>query len=174
LVEIDVRNLVNSGPEKLVMAINNAINSERTKEPFEFTKVLRTYVFESPIKAEISIVSSSSTISKISGIIKWIGDRRDDKPGIEIFLDKLDKPKPLVFGSENLDKAVFNSEKRILLLSQVPAICPVCKGVIKPTETKIKCPACATEAHRDHFLEYLKIHGTCPSCGKRLSTKGKT
>jgi len=175
LVVIDLKKLVNSGPEKLVLAINNAINSEKVKEPFEFTKVLRTFVLETPIKAEISISSGGSTVSKITGTVKWIGDRRDGNPGIELFLDSRNSnSKPIVFGTENLDNASFNTEKRLLILSQVPSICPVCKGVIKPTDTKIRCPACHVEAHKDHFLEYLKIHGTCPNCGKRLSTKSKT
>ncbi|TFF85885.1 MAG: E3 ubiquitin-protein ligase [Promethearchaeota archaeon] len=172
MVEIDIKNILNKGPEKLVMTLNNAINSERTKEPFEFTKVLRTFVFDSPIKAEISI-SSGNTSSKISGQIKWIGERRDGNAGIEIFLEANDS-KPLSLGTENIDSASFNSDKRILSLSKVPKICPVCKAVIKPTDTIIRCPACKIEAHKDHFLEYVKIHGKCPNCEKRLSMKGKS
>ncbi|MHA1311439.1 MAG: hypothetical protein ACTSWR_06325 [Candidatus Helarchaeota archaeon] len=173
MVEIDVKNLIDNGPEKLVMAINNAINSERTKEAFEITKVLRTFIFDSPLKAEISISKSGSPVSKISGTVKWIGDRRDGKKGIEIFLDSRENQKPFIIGIDNLESAKFNSEKRLLLISQVPLVCPVCKGIIKPGDVKIKCPACGVVAHKDHFLEYLKIHGTCPSCGKRLSTKSK-
>ncbi|MBD3230497.1 MAG: hypothetical protein GF329_20120 [Candidatus Lokiarchaeota archaeon] len=174
MVEIDIRKVLSKGPEKLVMTLNNAINSERTKEPFEFTKVLRTFVFDSPIKAEISISSGSSTVSRVSGTVRWIGERRDGNDGIEIFLDTNGDSKPFSLGSENLDSAKFNSDKRVLSLSQVPKICPVCKGVIKPNDSKIKCPACKIEAHKDHFLEYVKIHGKCPNCEKRLSMKGKS
>jgi DNA-directed RNA polymerase subunit RPC12/RpoP len=37
----------------------------------------------------------------------------------------------------------------------------------------IQCPACNVRAHKDHFLEYLKIHGTCPKCNKRLTMKAQ-
>lgn len=174
MVEIDVKKVINDGPEKLVMTINNSINSERSKDPFEFTKVLRTFIFDTPIKAEISISKDGSTVSKTSGNVKWIGDRRDGNDGVEIFLDIKDDSKSFLLGLENLDSASFDSGKRILSLSQVPAICPVCKGVLKPSDSKIKCPACGINAHRDHFLEYVKIHGKCPNCDKKLSMKGKS
>jgi len=174
MAEIDIKGIIDSGPEKLVMTINNALSAEKIKEPFEFKKVLRTFIIDSPLRAEISLASGGATVSKISGKIKWIGDRRDGKPGIEIFLEKSENKKPLIIGSENLDSAIFNTEKRLLMFSQVPPICPVCKGIIKPSDTKIKCPACGVEAHKDHFLEYIKIHGVCPNCNKKLSMKAKS
>ncbi|MEX2722496.1 MAG: zinc ribbon domain-containing protein [Candidatus Freyarchaeota archaeon] len=32
----------------------------------------------------------------------------------------------------------------------------------------LKCPYCSGQAHRDHLLEYVKVKGQCPSCGKEL------
>jgi uncharacterized Zn-finger protein len=32
----------------------------------------------------------------------------------------------------------------------------------------IRCPYCSSLAHRDHLLEYIKVKGKCPSCGKKL------
>lgn len=31
-----------------------------------------------------------------------------------------------------------------------------------------KCPYCSGLAHRDHLLEYVKVKGQCPACGKEL------
>ena len=174
MVDIDIKNLIGAGPDKLVMAIINAVKTERSKESFETTKVLHTYIFESTLKAEISISSGGSSASKTSGIIKWIGDRKDGNAGVEVYVESRDSNNTFTFGTENLERATFNSEKRMISVSQVPKTCPVCKGVIAPSDSKIQCPACKIEAHRDHFLEYLKIHGTCPSCKKRLSMKGKS
>ena len=172
--EIDIKNLISSGPDKLVAAMSLAVNSERTKEPISFTKVLRTYVFESLVKAEISISTGGSSTSKVSGTVKWIGDRRDGNNGVEVFVESKDQNMTYTFGEDNLDFATFSSERRTLLLSQVPVICPVCKGVIKPSETTISCPGCQVQAHKEHFLEYVKIHLKCPNCNKRLTMKGKT
>ncbi|MBS7249269.1 MAG: zinc ribbon domain-containing protein [Candidatus Freyarchaeota archaeon] len=32
----------------------------------------------------------------------------------------------------------------------------------------IRCPYCSGLAHRDHLLEYIKVKGKCPICGKKL------
>ncbi len=39
---------------------------------------------------------------------------------------------------------------------------PLGKGKI------IRCPYCSGPAHRDHLLEYIKVKGGCPICGKKL------
>mgnify|MGYP000100088845 CR=1 FL=1 len=52
--------------------------------------------------------------------------------------------------------------------------CVVCGLEIKSDEKPenlIKCPNCGTLAHREHYLEYIKISKTCPECKKEFSTK---
>ncbi|MBD3230051.1 MAG: hypothetical protein GF329_17870 [Candidatus Lokiarchaeota archaeon] len=47
--------------------------------------------------------------------------------------------------------------------------CIVCNLPIKQNENVIKCPHCKKYAHRDHLLEWIKIKGKCPFCGRKLS-----
>lgn len=46
--------------------------------------------------------------------------------------------------------------------------CMVCNLLIDKYQEIIKCSYCASLAHRDHLLEYLKIKTRCPMCGKEL------
>jgi endogenous inhibitor of DNA gyrase (YacG/DUF329 family) len=46
--------------------------------------------------------------------------------------------------------------------------CMVCNLIIDKYQEISKCPHCASLAHRDHLLEYLKIKAHCPMCGKEL------
>lgn len=48
--------------------------------------------------------------------------------------------------------------------------CAICKTHIPPKEA-IHCPHCHTPFHRDHLLEWLKIRGTCPNCGRPLNQR---
>jgi predicted RNA-binding Zn-ribbon protein involved in translation (DUF1610 family) len=46
--------------------------------------------------------------------------------------------------------------------------CIVCNLIIGENDEITKCPYCSGLAHRDHMLEYIKVKGQCPSCGKEL------
>lgn len=46
--------------------------------------------------------------------------------------------------------------------------CSVCRKVIIAGKDTLVCPNCGALSHRSHILEWLKVKGTCPSCGKRL------
>jgi phage FluMu protein Com/ribosomal protein L32 len=47
-------------------------------------------------------------------------------------------------------------------------ICIVCHRSIVPLDSILSCPHCQGQAHRIHFLEYLKVKGTCPRCNTDL------
>lgn len=47
--------------------------------------------------------------------------------------------------------------------------CSVCNLDITPEDEIAKCPYCGCLSHRDHFLEWVKVRGTCPNCTARLS-----
>ncbi|MFX1293481.1 MAG: hypothetical protein ACFFD2_01290 [Promethearchaeota archaeon] len=52
--------------------------------------------------------------------------------------------------------------------------CVVCGLRIKSdekTEKLIKCPQCGTLAHKEHYLDYLKISQACPKCKKPFSQR---
>jgi predicted RNA-binding Zn-ribbon protein involved in translation (DUF1610 family) len=46
--------------------------------------------------------------------------------------------------------------------------CIICNLIIGENDEITKCPYCSGLAHRDHMLEYIKVKGQCPSCGKEL------
>ncbi|MHA1578182.1 MAG: RING finger protein [Candidatus Freyarchaeota archaeon] len=52
-----------------------------------------------------------------------------------------------------------------------PQRCIVCNLKIKEGENIVYCPFCGLPSHRDHLLEWLKIKGFCPNCGKPLNIK---
>ena len=52
-------------------------------------------------------------------------------------------------------------------------VCDVCNKPILPDQNTISCPNCHVIAHKDDFLEYLKMKGECPSCNAKLTMKGK-
>ncbi len=43
-------------------------------------------------------------------------------------------------------------------------VCIVCQNSIVPLDSTLSCPQCRGQAHRIHFLEYLKVKGKCPQC----------
>ncbi|MFB0562900.1 MAG: zinc-ribbon domain-containing protein [Candidatus Lokiarchaeia archaeon] len=46
--------------------------------------------------------------------------------------------------------------------------CIVCNRIIGKEDEITKCLHCSGLAHRDHLLEYIKVKGRCPNCGKGL------
>ncbi|MHA1266746.1 MAG: hypothetical protein ACTSRS_16035 [Candidatus Helarchaeota archaeon] len=168
--DVDVKGFLLNGPE---VFMQNLIQMSRTEkqDPITFSKVLRTFVLNTEVKAEISSAGSNS--DKITGIVDWVGERKDGQKGIELFLRSRAGNKVFVFG-ENVERALFNGSKRVLTISETPEICPICKAGIAAKDPVISCPSCKVKAHRDHFLEYLKIHGSCPKCGTHLSMKQKS
>jgi len=48
------------------------------------------------------------------------------------------------------------------------ARCIVCNLPIKKGDKTLKCPYCKNYAHEDHILEWIKIKGKCPFCGRKL------
>ena len=62
----------------------------------------------------------------------------------------------------------FHEEENPLHLGEKIGICIVCQLPMYELEELIKCPTCFTLAHKSDFLEWIKIKGTCPSCGASL------
>ncbi|HUU79789.1 MAG TPA: hypothetical protein VMX55_15735 [candidate division Zixibacteria bacterium] len=46
--------------------------------------------------------------------------------------------------------------------------CIVCKLPIKKGGRFVTCPNCKKPAHYSHFIEYLKVQGSCPNCFAKL------
>jgi hypothetical protein len=49
------------------------------------------------------------------------------------------------------------------------SICSVCNQNIEEGEEAVGCPTCRRLAHKVHMLEWLHVHGRCPSCGHDLT-----
>ncbi len=48
-------------------------------------------------------------------------------------------------------------------------ICIVCDQLLAENEQVVQCPWCKNMAHKLHMLEWLHVHGECPSCGHGLA-----
>ncbi|MBY8994779.1 MAG: E3 ubiquitin protein ligase [Candidatus Heimdallarchaeota archaeon] len=46
--------------------------------------------------------------------------------------------------------------------------CIVCKRPISKNERIVSCPHCSKTAHYSHFIEWVKVQGSCPNCNNRL------
>ena len=84
--EVDVKGYLLNGPEVLMQNLVQLSKGEK-QEPIDFRKVLRTFVINTDVKAEIS--SSGSSATKVSGIVDWIGERKDGEKGVELLTNAL-------------------------------------------------------------------------------------
>ncbi|MDO8057039.1 MAG: hypothetical protein Q6361_09285 [Candidatus Hermodarchaeota archaeon] len=48
--------------------------------------------------------------------------------------------------------------------------CIVCHQTLHQADSILECPHCHGKAHRVHFLEWLKVKGTCPACRATLDS----
>ncbi|MFB0563847.1 MAG: RING finger domain-containing protein, partial [Candidatus Lokiarchaeia archaeon] len=49
------------------------------------------------------------------------------------------------------------------------ARCSICNNELGSGDVVVSCPHCGAQGHRDHFLEWIKIRGTCPNCKEGLN-----
>jgi len=49
--------------------------------------------------------------------------------------------------------------------------CIVCHNTLHQADVILECPHCQGKAHRVHFLEWLKVKGTCPACRTQLDSR---
>ena len=168
--DADVKSAMLNGPELFVQDLQQLTQFGTKQESLNVIKVLHTFIINTELKAEIS--SGGAAANKVSGVVDWIGERKDGQKGVELFLRSRSGNKVFMLG-ENVESALFNGQKYSLTISETPEVCPICKAIMSAKDAIIACPACNVRAHKDHFLEYLKIHGTCPKCNKRLTMKAQ-
>jgi hypothetical protein len=58
--------------------------------------------------------------------------------------------------------------KQCPICDQTLLICGVCHYPIFANHRAVRCPGCTWLFHVDHLREWLKIHGSCPTCQHRL------
>ena len=158
------------GPEKIVDVMKKKDIDK--KDPLSYTKTLKTYLFDNEITA-IIYASDQPNASKFGGTVEWIGDRRDDEKGTEFFIRSRSEGRVLSFGINNVKVCNYNPHKRSFNIIQNPVTCPVCNKPILPDQSTISCPNCHVVAHKEDYLEYLKLKGECPACAAKLTLKGK-
>ena len=47
--------------------------------------------------------------------------------------------------------------------------CEICKGDIMSTDVSVKCPECDQMFHSSHFIEWVRVGGTCPVCRESIT-----
>ena len=170
MTDEDITKEVIEGPKKIVEIMKSKDIDK--KDPLSYTQTLNTFLFDNDIKATI-YSSDQPGASKVSGTVEWLGDRKDREKGIEIFIRTRGESQAVIIGLNNLKSAKYNPQKRSFSIVQNPLSCPVCNQAILPSQKTISCPNCHVIAHKDDYLEYLKINGECPACKAKLTMKGK-
>jgi len=145
---------------------------KKKKETLVFSKILHTYILDTTVKADI-YDSDKETANKTSGRVEWIGNRRETVKGVELFMSfgRNEEKKIFNFGPDTTKTFDYNPSKRLFSIVKIPLSCPVCKGPILTKQDTISCPNCKVAAHKDHFLEYLRVNGKCPHCEATLNIK---
>lgn len=46
--------------------------------------------------------------------------------------------------------------------------CMVCKLVFKRKDEILQCPVCESFYHREHLLDWIRVHKNCPVCNQQL------
>ena len=138
---------------------------KKKKEQITYSKILHTYIFDTSIKADI-LESEKPNAPRMSGKVEWIGNRIEAIKGVELFISfgRNEDKKLLNFGTDSTKSFDYNPQKRLFTIIKIPLNCPVCEAPISPKHDTISCPNCKAVAHKDHFLEYLRVHGKCPKC----------
>jgi hypothetical protein len=71
--------------------------------------------------------------------------------------------------------STFNIAPYSLPVGTAPASfsksCIVCRGEIMEKDQFISCPFCGEAAHSKHFLEWTKIHASCPNCKRSIKAE---
>jgi hypothetical protein len=49
--------------------------------------------------------------------------------------------------------------------------CPICRGPIETNEKLARCPCCTQLFHYEHFAEWVRQKGTCPTCREEIKDK---
>jgi hypothetical protein len=83
---------------------------------------------------------------------------------------KWNAPGQLVCWSCNADISSSTKSLQTFTFETAPQ-CAVCSYWVYPGERIILCPACHTQGHRAHMLEYVKAKGTCPVCHHRFNAE---
>ncbi|MHA1798843.1 MAG: hypothetical protein ACTSVY_10405 [Candidatus Helarchaeota archaeon] len=145
---------------------------KKKKDKISYSKILHTYLLDTDVKVNI-LESDRPNANLISGRVEWIGNRREAVKGVELFcsLGRNQGKKLFNFGLDTTKSFEYNPQKRLISIVQIPLSCPVCNGPISAKQDTISCPNCKTVAHKDHFLEYLRVNGKCPKCGATLNIK---
>ena len=145
---------------------------KKKKDQIQYSKILHTYILETDVKADI-LESDKPNANKITAKVEWIGNRRETVKGVELFCSfgRNQEKQIFNFGTDTTQNFEYNPQKRIFSIIRIPNYCPVCNGPIATKHETISCPNCKVVAHKDHFLEYLRVNGKCPKCEATLNIK---
>jgi hypothetical protein len=71
---------------------------------------------------------------------------------------------------ENTQKVILDKKKNtIKIITESKSKCAVCGKDIEIFDQVSGCPLCNAKAHKEHFLDWVKMKHNCPVCKKSLS-----
>jgi len=164
--KVEIKKEAFTDPIKLIIEISSHIN-------IQYTKVIQTYVIENR-NLELILIQEDS--SPLRGKLVWLGKRKEGKEGTVLCIKTNSEIQKLNPTPENIEKVILDIKKeKILLYTESKAKCAVCEKKIEIFDDVMSCPICGAKAHKDHFLEWIRMKGNCPVCKKSLaiSSTGK-
>ena len=160
IVQVDIINEVFKEPIEVIRQLTSHIE-------FKFTKVIQTYVMEER-RIKLSLENQGSSYFK--GNIVWIGNKKDDTEGTIFCVDTGSELKQINPTAENTEKIIFDIKKEIIKVATVSKTkCVVCGKDIEIFDEISSCPICDAKAHKEHFIDWVKVKHSCPICKKSLN-----
>ncbi|TXT66505.1 MAG: hypothetical protein BAJALOKI1v1_280003 [Promethearchaeota archaeon] len=164
--KVEIKKDAFADPMKIINEITPHLN-------LEYTKVIQTYVIENK---DLELVLKQEGAPDLRGKLVWLGKRKDGKEGTVLCIKVNSEIQKLNPTPENIEKVFLDLKKeRILLHTESKAKCAVCEKKIEIYDEVKSCPICGARAHKDHFLEWIRMKANCPVCKKALniSSAGK-
>ncbi|TFG08728.1 MAG: hypothetical protein EU539_01385 [Promethearchaeota archaeon] len=136
-------------------------------ETLKYTKVIQTFVLED---SKLNLVLSKQGSDYFKGRIVWIGNKKDDSEGTIICVDTGSEIKQINPSAENTEAAILDKKRDTIRISTASkSKCVVCGKDIEIFDDVAGCPICQAKAHRQHLLEWINEHHSCPVCKKSLN-----
>lgn len=162
ITKIDITEPVFKEPIEVIKKITSSL-----EEDIKYTKVIQTYVME---ERRLNLVLEKQGSAFFKGKIVWIGNKKDDTEGTLFCVDNGSELKQINPTAENTEAVIFDIKKEAIRVSTASiSKCTVCGKDIEIFDEISGCPICQAKAHREHFVDWVKVKKSCPVCKKSLN-----
>jgi len=161
LTKIDITNDVFKEPIEVIKQLSTYL------EELKYTKVIQTFVMEDR-RLNLSLENQGNSYFK--GKVVWIGNKKDDSEGTVFCVDTRTELKQINPTAENTESVVLDIKKETIRVSTASkTTCAVCGKNIEIFDEVAGCPLCEVKAHKEHFIDWVRMKHSCPVCKKSLN-----